>query len=70
MADEEHPFKPKDAIGEGLRGALTVGVVGSVFAGIQASLTKQNIGPFGAVTKYGRTIGIFSPFSGFALAFR
>jgi hypothetical protein len=60
MADEEPPFKPKDAIGEGLRGALTVGVVGSVFSGIQASLTKQNIGPFGAITRYGRTIAVFS----------
>jgi hypothetical protein len=60
MADEEPPFKPKDAIAEGLRGALTVGVVGSVFSGIQASLTKQNIGVFGAVTRYGRTIAVFS----------
>jgi hypothetical protein len=57
--DHGHAYHPKDAIGESSRAAFKTGVIGAMFSGIQATLTKQNIGAFGAVTKYGGTMAMF-----------
>jgi hypothetical protein len=57
---EGHDFHPKDAIGETAQVAFTTGTVGALIAGIQATLTKQNIGALGAFTKYGGTMAMFS----------
>jgi hypothetical protein len=52
-------FERKDAVGEGVKGTLIVGGVGAIMSGIQNSLSKQNIGAMGVITKTGATIGIF-----------
>jgi hypothetical protein len=57
--DHGHAYHPKDAIGESSRAGFKTGIVGAMFSGIQATLTKQNIGAFGAVTKYGGTMAMF-----------
>jgi hypothetical protein len=57
---EEHTYHPKDALGPAVKAGLTTGVVGAIFSGIQSALTKQNIGPLGAFTRYGGTTAIFS----------
>jgi hypothetical protein len=54
-----HSYHPKDAIGDASAAGLKTGIVGAMFSGIQATLTRQNIGAFGAVTKYGGTMGMF-----------
>jgi len=53
------PFERRDAIGQGVKGTLIVGGVGAILSGIQNSLSKQNIGAFGVITRTGGTIGIF-----------
>jgi hypothetical protein len=58
-SDSEHVFHPKDALGEAVQAGLTVGVVGTIFSGVQASMTRQNLGAFGALTHYGSTTAIF-----------
>jgi hypothetical protein len=57
-----HTYHPKDAIGDTSSAAFKTGVVGAMFSGIQATLTRQNIGAFGAVTKYGGTMAMFGGF--------
>jgi hypothetical protein len=54
-----HTYHPKDAIGESSKAGLKTGIVGAMFSGIQATLTRQNIGALGAVTKYGGTMAMF-----------
>ncbi|KAI5817072.1 hypothetical protein BZA77DRAFT_337974 [Pyronema omphalodes] len=57
-------FERKDAIGQGAKGALIVGGVGAIMSGIQNSLSKQNIGAMGVITRTGGTIGIFAAMGG------
>lgn len=52
-------YKSVDVISETLKGLLITGGAGLGVSTIQASLTKQNIGAFGAFTKYGRSIAVF-----------
>jgi hypothetical protein len=58
---DEH-YHSKDALSPSLDAALKIGFIGAVFSGVQASLTKQNIGIFGAFTKYGATTAVFGNF--------
>ncbi|CCX15594.1 Tim17/Tim22/Tim23/Pmp24 family-domain-containing protein [Pyronema domesticum] len=57
-------FERKDAVGQGVKGTLIVGGVGAIMSGIQNSLSKQNIGAMGVITKTGATIGIFAAMGG------
>jgi len=54
----EH-FERRDAIGQGVKGSLIMGGVGSIMSGVQNSLAKQNIGALGVLTRTGGTIAIF-----------
>ncbi|KAF8250153.1 hypothetical protein K440DRAFT_597600 [Wilcoxina mikolae CBS 423.85] len=58
------PFERRDAIGQGVKGTLIVGGVGAILSGIQNSLSKQNIGAFGVITRTGGTIAIFAAMGG------
>ncbi|KAF2665074.1 hypothetical protein BT63DRAFT_429023 [Microthyrium microscopicum] len=60
MAGEDENYHPKDAIGTAVQGGLTTGVVGAIASGVQAALTKQNIGILGTFTKYGGTTAVFA----------
>lgn len=54
--EEDPPFKRHDAIGAATRGTLILGGAGFVVSSIQNTLTKQNVGVFGVVTRTGGTI--------------
>jgi len=58
MAGEKN-FERRDAIGQGVKGSLIMGGVGSILSGVQNSLAKQNIGAMGVITRTGGTIAIF-----------
>jgi len=58
--DHGHAYHAKDAIGDAATSGFKTGIIGAMFSGIQATLTKQNIGAFGAVTKYGGTMAMFA----------
>jgi hypothetical protein len=60
MSHDEHTYHAKDALGPAVKAGMTTGVVGVMFSGIQSALTKQNLGPMGAFTRYGGTAAIFS----------
>jgi hypothetical protein len=65
---EEKRFERRDAIGEGVKGALIMGGVGAIVSGVQNSLQKQNVGALGVLTRTGGTIAIFgTPMSAHAL---
>ena len=61
-ADHGHAYHPRDAIGDSVAAGFKSGVIGAMFSGIQATLTKQNIGAFGAITKYGGTTAMFGAY--------
>ena len=58
MAGGDH-FERRDAIGLGAKGVLIVGGVGAIVSGVQNSLSKQNVGAFGIITRTGGTIVTF-----------
>jgi hypothetical protein len=65
---EEKRFERRDAIGEGVKGALIMGGIGAIVSGVQNSLQKQNVGALGVLTRTGGTIAIFgTPMSAHAL---
>ncbi|KAF8541937.1 NADH-ubiquinone oxidoreductase 213 kDa subunit [Trichophaea hybrida] len=57
-------FERRDAIGQGVKGTLIVSGVGAILSGVQNSLSKQNIGAFGVITRTGGTIAIFAAMGG------
>ncbi|KAI5806348.1 hypothetical protein EDC01DRAFT_626430 [Geopyxis carbonaria] len=57
-------FERRDAIGQAVRGTLIVGGVGTMLSAIQNSLSKQNVGAFGVITRTGGTIGMFAAMGG------
>jgi hypothetical protein len=52
-------YSPQDAISELIKGTCVTGGAGLLMSAIQASLDKKNVGAFGAISKYGGTIGYF-----------
>lgn len=55
-------YRPQDAVGEGLKGALTGGTFGLFAAAIQNAMAKQSIGALGVFTRSGiliTTLGMF-----------
>jgi delta 1-pyrroline-5-carboxylate dehydrogenase len=57
--DEHKQYQPKDAVDATLKGTMITGAAGVVSSAIQNSLAKQNVGPWGVVTRTGGTIAIF-----------
>lgn len=55
---ESRQFKRKDAIGLATKGTLIFGGAGLFMSAIQNTLTKQNVGAWGVITKTGGTVGI------------
>jgi hypothetical protein len=58
--DHDHQYHPKDAIRSAGYGAGILGGAGLVAAAVKSATTRQNIGPFGAFTKFGGTIATWS----------
>ncbi|GAB7363301.1 hypothetical protein MBLNU230_g3582t1 [Neophaeotheca triangularis] len=67
MADQHQPeehYMPKDAIAGTLKATLATGTAGVLISSVQNTLTKQNVGAFGVVTRTGGTIGVFAAMGG------
>ncbi|KAI5855245.1 hypothetical protein BZA05DRAFT_334115 [Tricharina praecox] len=60
----EKGFERRDAIGQGVKGSLIMGGIGSILSGVQNSLAKQNIGAMGVITRTGGTVAIFAAMGG------
>lgn len=50
---------PKDAVSGTIKATLATGTAGVLVSSVQNTLTKQNVGAFGVVTRTGGTIGVF-----------
>ncbi|KAK1753060.1 hypothetical protein QBC47DRAFT_305114 [Echria macrotheca] len=61
--DDDH-YHPKDAVSSGIMGASVAGGAGLLFAAIQNSLAKQNVGAWGVFTRGGGTITSFAAAGG------
>jgi hypothetical protein len=71
MAPDRHDvYHPKDAIAETTKTALITGGFGALFAGIQNTLTRQNVGPLGFFTRFGGTTTVFGAFPGSGTAIK
>jgi hypothetical protein len=59
MEEEQPTYQPKDAVQASIQTTLITGSAGLLFAAVQNTLTRQNIGAFGVFTRFGGTIGLF-----------
>ena len=59
MAAEEEVYKPQDAVAQSVQATLIVGGAGLLISTVQNTLTRQNVGAWGVITRTGGTIGIF-----------
>jgi hypothetical protein len=56
--DDDH-YQPKDAISNGIKGALASGGAGLFMAAIRNSLAKDSVGAWGVITRGGGVITAF-----------
>ncbi|KAL1978756.1 hypothetical protein VTN31DRAFT_1615 [Thermomyces dupontii] len=61
---EENVYQPKDAIASTMKITALTGGVGLLASAVQNTLTRQNVGPWGVLTRTGGTIGIFAAMGG------
>ncbi len=52
-------YEPQDALGASIRSAALTGAAGTFLAAVQNTVAKENYGPFGVFTRFGKTIGLF-----------
>ncbi|KAI9807763.1 MAG: hypothetical protein M1825_005068 [Sarcosagium campestre] len=64
MALVAPPYQPKDAVDASIKGLLIAGSAGALVSAIQNSLTKQNVGPLGFISRTGSTVAIFAAMGG------
>jgi len=64
MAPEHAAYRPKDAISATIRSTMVTAGAGAIISGVQNTLTKQNVGAFGILTKTGGTIAVFAAMGG------
>lgn len=57
--EEEPAYQPKDAVKELIKAASITGAAGVLYAAVQNTLTRQNIGALGVFTRFGSSIGLF-----------
>lgn len=56
---EQKAYQPKDTIQASAKATLYTGSAGLLFAAVQNTLTRQNIGALGVFTRFGGSIGLF-----------
>jgi len=62
---EDSPvYQPQDALGRSARSAVLTGAAGLFIASVQNTVAKEQIGPFGVFTRFGRTIGLLTAMGG------
>lgn len=59
MASNEEIYQPKDAIGRSFQSALALGGAGLLISAVRNTLTRQNVGAWGVITRSGGIIGTF-----------
>lgn len=59
VSARDDTFHPRDAIGEGIRGATYLGGAGLFISAIMNSMSKQNVGTFGIISRTGGSIALF-----------
>lgn len=57
--DQDENYHPKDAIAGAIRATMITAGAGAFVSTIQNTLTRQNRGALGFLTKTGGTIGVF-----------
>ena len=60
MASHHDTFHPRDTIANTTKTTLQLSVAGAIFAGVQNTLRKQNVGAMGIITRSGGIIAVFS----------
>jgi hypothetical protein len=58
-SDRSNQYEPQDAVGAGIKGALTAGGVGLLASAVQNALQKRNVGTWGVFTRSGGTVATF-----------
>ncbi|KAF2717640.1 hypothetical protein K431DRAFT_341203 [Polychaeton citri CBS 116435] len=66
MAEEaqQADYHPKDAIGATVEASLITGSAGFFISTIQNTLTRQNVGALGVLTRTGGTVAVFAAMGG------
>ena len=57
--ESDTTYHPQDAIENSVSSGLRVGGAGLLLAAVQNTLTRENIGAFGVITRYGGTVALF-----------
>ncbi|KAF2198171.1 hypothetical protein GQ43DRAFT_423042 [Delitschia confertaspora ATCC 74209] len=60
MAAEGERYQPKDTLSNTLSSTLQTTAFGAILAGAQNTLTRQNVGAMGIITRSGGTIALFA----------
>ena len=60
MANHDEVFHPRDTLANTGKIGLQMSVAGALFAGVQNTLRKQNVGAMGIITRSGGIIAVFS----------
>ncbi|PGH26551.1 hypothetical protein AJ80_01680 [Polytolypa hystricis UAMH7299] len=61
---EEPKYHPQDALSAAVKTTLVTGGVGLFASAVQNTLQKQNVGPWGVITRSGGTIALFASMGG------
>lgn len=59
MAADTETFHPQDTLANTAKSTIQTTLAGTIFAGAQNTLRKQNVGAMGIITKSGGIIGVF-----------
>lgn len=62
MADHETTYHPHDTLANTTNVTLQMAFAGTIFAGVQNTLRKQNVGAMGVFTRSGGIIALFGAF--------
>lgn len=57
--DDDAVFEPYDTISRTIRSTVITGSAGLFLSAVQNTLSKENVGAFGVVSKYGRSTAMF-----------
>ncbi|KAJ4348500.1 uncharacterized protein N0V89_009876 [Didymosphaeria variabile] len=60
MASHDDTYHPRDTLANTSKTALQLSVAGAIFAGVQNTLRKQNVGAMGIITRSGGIIAVFT----------
>jgi len=52
-------YQPQDALGAATRASVLTGTAGLFLAAVKNTVTKENVGAFGVISRFGSTVGVF-----------